>query len=47
MSVAIVECVDAYLKKSEKFNSASTGHKRKISWSLKMGYNQMGLIGVF
>lgn len=47
MSVAIVECVDAYLKKSEKFNLKSAPDKRKISWNLKMGYNQVGLIGVF
>lgn len=47
MSVAIVECVDAYLKKSEKFNLKSAADQRKISWNLKMGYNQIGLIGVF
>jgi membrane-associated phospholipid phosphatase len=47
MSIAIVESVDSYLKKDEKYKLMPTEQKNKISWRLKMSYNQMGLVGVF
>lgn len=47
MSVAIVECVDSYLKKDNKYNNNSIVNQHKISWNLRMSYNQIGLVGVF
>ncbi|CAM3990644.1 phosphatase PAP2 family protein [Flavobacterium cucumis] len=47
MSVAIVESVDSYLKKDNKYNVQPEIAKNKISWNLNLGYNQIGLVGVF
>ncbi len=47
MSVAIVESVDSYLKKDNKYKRAPYSTKNKISWNLNLGYNQIGLVGTF
>lgn len=47
MSVAIVECVDAYLKRDNKYPLNHEERKNKISWNVRMGYNQLGLVGTF
>ena len=47
MSVAIVECVDSYLKKDNKYKFTPKLQKNKISWNVRMGYNQLGLVGTF
>lgn len=47
MSVAIVECVDSYLKRDSKYKLNPEERKNKISWNVKMGYNQLGLVGTF
>ena len=47
MSVAIVECVDSYLKRDNKYKLNPEERKNKISWNLRMGYNQLGLVGTF
>ncbi len=47
MSVAIVECVDTYLKKDNKYMSNSTSNRYKVTWNMRMSYNQIGLVGVF
>lgn len=45
MSVAIVECVDSYLKRDQKVVGIVKANQ--IKWNLKMGHNQIGLVGVF
>lgn len=47
MSVAIVECVDSYLKRDNKYKLNPEEQKNKISWNVRMGYNQLGLVGTF
>ncbi len=51
MSVAIVECVDNYLKKNRNYNQDEFGfdfkEKNKIKWNLSVGANQVGIIGTF
>ncbi len=47
MSVAIVECVDSYLKRDNKYKLHPEERKNKISWNFRMGYNQLGLVGTF
>jgi hypothetical protein len=47
MSIAIVESVDSYLKRDKKYNFTSIDNKKKISWNMRIGYNQIGLIGAF
>lgn len=48
MSVAIVESVDAYLKKEKRYQlNPNTFIPKKISWNLRAGYNQIGLVGTF
>lgn len=47
MSVAIVECVDSYLKRDAKYKLHPVEQKTKISWNVRMGYNQIGLVGTF
>ena len=47
MSVAIVECVDSYLKRDNKYKLNPEERKNKISWNLRMGHNQLGLVGTF
>ena len=48
MSVAIVESVDSYLKKEKRYKSnPDTFTPKKISWNLRAGYNQIGLVGTF
>lgn len=47
MSVAIVECVDSYLKRDNKYKFTPKEQKNKISWNVRMGYNQLGLVGTF
>lgn len=47
MSVAIVECVDSYLKRDEKYKLIPHERKNKISWNARMGFNQLGLVGTF
>lgn len=48
MSVAIVESVDSYLKKEKRYQlNPDTFTPKKISWNLRAGYNQIGLVGTF
>lgn len=48
MSVAIVESVDSYLKKEKRYQlNPDTFVPKKISWNLRAGYNQIGLVGTF
>lgn len=48
MSVAIVESVDAYLKKERRYQlHPDTFAPKKISWNLRAGFNQVGLVGTF
>lgn len=46
MSVAVVESVDSYLKKQRRYN-LNPGMAKKISWNVRVGYNQIGVVGVF
>ncbi len=45
MSVLIVDSVDNYLKKNNRYASAS--NKNKIRWNLRFGANQIGVVGRF
>lgn len=47
MSVAIVECVDSYLKKDDKYKNRPNPNQHKISWNVRVSHNQLGLVGVF
>lgn len=47
MSVAIVEGVDSYLKRNNKYNYPEFQNKSKISWRLMAGPTQFGIVGVF
>jgi membrane-associated phospholipid phosphatase len=47
MSIAIVESVDSYLKKGNKYDLGTTESKNKISWRFRLNHNQIGLVGVF
>lgn len=48
MSVAIVESVDSYLKKEKRYKlNPEAFTPKKVSWNLRAGYNQIGLVGTF
>lgn len=53
VSVAIVECVDNYLKKNKDYGKSKNElgfdfkEKNKIKWNLTFGGNQVGIIGSF
>ncbi|MFL9845905.1 phosphatase PAP2 family protein [Flavobacterium rhizosphaerae] len=49
IAVLSVESVDRFLKKKEKYaaDRITDPHQKKISWNLKLGYNQIGIVGVF
>lgn len=53
MSVAIVECIDNYLKKNKNYSKTKDEfgfdfkEKNKIKWNLSVGANQVGIIGTF
>lgn len=42
MSVAVVECIDNYLKKEKKYHDPN-----KISWNFRVGAGTLGVAGVF
>lgn len=46
MSVAIVESVDSFFKKQKRYN-LNPEMSKKISWNLRVGYNQIGVVGAF
>lgn len=53
VSVAVVECVDNYLKKNKKYGNTDDElgmlmmKKDKIKWNLSFGANQLGVVGTF
>ncbi|MFP9099387.1 phosphatase PAP2 family protein [Flavobacterium sp. RHBU_24] len=49
VSIVTVEAVERYLMRGEKYDTAKIKDPRakKISWNLRAGYNQMGVVGVF
>ncbi|SMC70766.1 phosphatase PAP2 family protein [Moheibacter sediminis] len=47
LSVAIVEGVDNYLKRNQKYNYSEFKSKKQINWKLVAGPSQFGIIGVF
>lgn len=47
ISIAVVECVDSYLKKDNKYGVDAHKRKNKISWNARMGFNQIGVVGTF
>lgn len=44
MSVAVVECIDKYLKKENKYKYQDPN---KISWNFRVGAGTLGVVGVF
>ena len=47
LSVAIVEGVDNYLKRNQKYNYSEFKPKKQISWRWVAGPTQFGIVGVF
>lgn len=47
LSVAIVEGVDNYLKRNQKYNYSEFKPKKQINWRLVAGPTQFGIVGVF
>lgn len=51
LSIVCVEAVDTYLKKKERYEADRLAGvlvpPKKISWNLRAGYNQIGIVGVF
>lgn len=47
LSVAIVEGVDNYLKRNQKYNYSEFKPKKQINWRLVAGPTQFGVVGVF
>ena len=47
LSVAIVEGVDSYLKRNQKYNYSEFKPQKRINWQLVAGPTQFGIVGVF
>lgn len=47
LSIAVVDCIDNYMKKENRYPEGYSTKKRKISWRIQPGYNKIGLVGTF
>lgn len=47
LSVIVVDCVDNFLFKSKAYKYPELQKQKKISWNLKFGANQIGIVGTF
>jgi len=47
LSVVVVDTIDNYLNKNERYISYKNPNKLHIKWNLKIGAGQLGLVGTF